>query len=732
MIFTTLNMSTKINILKNKHFLILAFIFLFVGSSCQGPSGGSGSSSGPEPNGGEHNEPPVFDENGISWVVQNHHPSYWTKNGYEANYSSSIRVAISVDDKNGINDLSYVGFTNPENTEWVFKDSYYGINDYDAEKGYFGNLRCYKSSSPDKVMLGNYKASVIDTANNSVSKDFTVWGPNEDASHDFVYSEDYSGNTAGGIPNLKRAEYSNHTLGIDTISVDFSVNDSRVYNGYFWLYDNSQDYVGLTRFFRDAVNGGSGLKTDGSVNNFDFFGTDIKFSAGKTIDDVYGFHIVLVDGQQYGGAYYDYRSISEYQYAKWHGTFNSKMKRAKGIVIDDLGTIVLAGMEIIPIASNSTDSDIFVEKISPTGQSKWTRNLGLSDYNHLGHDYYGLKVDIDQSKNIYVSGTMSRYDTIDDVSDDSWTYRSALLRKYDSNGIKQWTRVVSGDSDDYNQALAVDGSGDIYIGGWTHSYTFDGIATHPNSNNDSFITKFNSSGDKIRTIIFGTHLDTELNGITTDNFGNVYATGRTEGDLFGQPNHGEVGTMDIFLSKFDSSGNHLMTRLFGGENIELNEEWEEGTAVTVDSSGDIFIVGHTSDDFNGQVRMGDNKDAFIVKMDKDGSIVWTRFISSLYEDKAYDVKTDGKGNVYVVGIVSGDIEGYILHGARPFVAKFNSEGTRLWFKIVSFEYGAALGLALSNEGDVFVTGHHRIKPQGKSGYYESIVAKYNPDGELLE
>jgi len=68
---------------------------------------------------------------------------------------------------------------------------------------------------------------------------------------------------------------------------------------------------------------------------------------------------------------------------------------------------------------------------------------------------------------------------------------------------------------------------------------------------------------------------------------------------------------DIFLAKFDSNGNHLWSKSFGGSYIDI------GFSVSVDSSGNVYGTGIFSGsnvDFGGcPLSSAGGKDIFLIK-----------------------------------------------------------------------------------------------------------------------
>ncbi len=79
---------------------------------------------------------------------------------------------------------------------------------------------------------------------------------------------------------------------------------------------------------------------------------------------------------------------------------------------------------------------------------------------------------------------------------------------------------------------------------------------------------------------FGTSWPDQANGVATDEAGNVFLVGQTGGVLPGQSRQG--GFSDAYLRKYDSEGNELWTRQFGGQGGDGAQD------VAADDFGNVY------------------------------------------------------------------------------------------------------------------------------------------------
>jgi len=167
-----------------------------------------------------------------------------------------------------------------------------------------------------------------------------------------------------------------------------------------------------------------------------------------------------------------------------------------------------------------------------------------------------------------------------------------FLVKYNSSGTKQWTKQLGTSTTEYGRELTTDSSGNIYVTGFTRG----GLDGNTNlGSSDIFLIKYNSSGTKIWTKQLGTSKHEDAYQVTTDSTGHIYMTGYTAGDLYGNTSS---GGKDIFLIKFNSSGTKIWTKQLG------TSKGEEGKSVTIDSSDNIYVTGSTSGGLDGNTNSG--------------------------------------------------------------------------------------------------------------------------------
>jgi hypothetical protein len=241
--------------------------------------------------------------------------------------------------------------------------------------------------------------------------------------------------------------------------------------------------------------------------------------------------------------------------------------------------------------------------------------------------------------------------------------------KYDSNGNLHWTRQLGTASTDSGWGIATDNSRNIYVCGSTTGIMGD----TQYGQNDLYLVKYNSRGVLLWTRQMGSNQhDVVKSGcrVAADNSGNVYITSATLGSIDGQTN---AGSGDMYLMKYDSGGNYKWTRQVGGIEGDFGEN------IAVDASGNIYVTGESySNPYDGQSNAGYN-DMFLSRYDSSGNRQWTRMLGGTGEDFGQGVAVDTNGNIYVAGTTSSPaFDGIPIIGDEcdAFLVKYDSSGNR--------------------------------------------------------
>ncbi|MCH2021984.1 MAG: SBBP repeat-containing protein [Saprospiraceae bacterium] len=213
--------------------------------------------------------------------------------------------------------------------------------------------------------------------------------------------------------------------------------------------------------------------------------------------------------------------------------------------------------------------------------------------------------------------------------------------------------------------------------------------------------------------------------ITTDNFGNIYVTGEFQDTVDFDPGINTTnlisgGNQDIFISKFDSSGNLIWAKQIGGSQ---STSFEQANCIQLDENGNIYVTGS----YMGQADFDPGNDtfyinalgagvftAFICKLDKFGNFVWAKQLGGTLASESNSIAVDQNGNVYTTGYFDGIADfdpgintfNLVVNGYSDiFISKLDSSGNFVWAKQiggVSGEFGTAISLGLNNS--VYISG----------------------------
>ena len=124
------------------------------------------------------------------------------------------------------------------------------------------------------------------------------------------------------------------------------------------------------------------------------------------------------------------------------------------------------------------------------------------------------------------------------------------------------------------------------------------------------------------------------------------------------------------MIKYNPSGPKQWTKQLGTSSYDI------ASGVATDSSGNVYVAGHTRDGLDGNLSAGDY-DLFVVKYNATGTKQWTKQLGTTSYDLAAGVAIDSSSNVYVAGSTEGGIDGNSRLGDRDlFVVKYDSDGNK--------------------------------------------------------
>ncbi|MFI5219893.1 MAG: T9SS type A sorting domain-containing protein [Bacteroidia bacterium] len=401
---------------------------------------------------------------------------------------------------------------------------------------------------------------------------------------------------------------------------------------------------------------------------------------------------------------------------------------SRTIKTDRSGNVIIGGRFNSPTLvfdtitlTNSTlgSSDLYITKYNNNGNALWARSAS-------GNQFDGINgVVTDSANNVYAAGYFrSATLTLDSVFlTNPNNYYHALLVKYDSTGNLHWVKSSSSNDNSFSNTVATDAWGNIYMAGCfdSDSITFGTTTLYNDSAGeyDIFIVKYDSSGNLLWLKGAGGEQQDVPNSITIDAFNNIYSVGSFASDtlVFGNDTlfNPYVNTANLFIVKYDSSGNLLWARAAGESS---SNGMTVGNSVTTDNSGNLFVTGYFGGDsiwfdnivLHNHVGPGPYNDMFIVKYDANGNAMWAHDAGGTDFDQGYSVTSDYSGDIYVSGhfqspsITFGSFTIINNGNWQMFVVKYDNNGNALWTATALGGFGIPHSITTDATNNIYVTG----------------------------
>lgn len=305
-----------------------------------------------------------------------------------------------------------------------------------------------------------------------------------------------------------------------------------------------------------------------------------------------------------------------------------------------------------------------------------------------------------------------------------------LVVKYDTLGNILWVRTSS--SEAWPQKIATDVYGNLYVYGGYSSYSVSFLSTlgsvtisnpyfdffRVGVNSGSFIVKYDTYGNIkwAKNFVNEYYLGVptfHMGDIATDANGGIYICATYldsvihVGSYVLTNSHYANTTTDILLAKYDSAGNAVWAKSFGGDFNDKGMGLEVGSNNRVYMTGMFssskLTFGTTTLTSTGSIKSIPGDNVFLSAFDTNGNNIWTK--CSVGNGTAYEMSLDSENNILIGGAVLDTF--FVTFGIdtirnvnlmnSTYIAKFDTGGNNLWINSVYPLRKTTLGRVHLNE-----------------------------------
>jgi hypothetical protein len=421
-------------------------------------------------------------------------------------------------------------------------------------------------------------------------------------------------------------------------------------------------------------------------------------------------------GMIYSAGHYDifvvkYDPNGDYLWGHRFG--NSNYQTPQSITIDHTDNIIISGYfwDDMVVGAVTLDhgggSDVFVIKITPSGQIAWGWAYSGSNTE------WASGVASDDSGNLFIGGWFKGTLQLGQEVLQAIGWRDAYIAKLEPNGNVLWYDQIGQDKTTHGYDVACDSHGNvIFVGAHSGPVNFGG-ETLETDGTSMFVAKYDPSGAHVWSRSDG---DGELqvaNRVRVNERDEVFVMVTLFGSIeLGGRVFRSKGRGDILIVAFDADGEYFWCRQYG-------DYWNQpGGDIALGRQDDIAIAGNFqgSVDFGGGAHRSANEDIYVVKL---------TYPSAPWMTSLEDVPADQGGYIWI----EFDRSAYDRAGSAVTIQRY--EVLRLAENGAAWEHAATVAAGQLFKYEVTVATHgnavpavvpwttYRVRAVGPGGSFDS-------------
>ncbi len=393
----------------------------------------------------------------------------------------------------------------------------------------------------------------------------------------------------------------------------------------------------------------------------------------------------------------------------------SKDDAGHRLCTDNQGNIIVSGVTESPVLTISTttlncasinpnniNKNIFLAKYKGDGTLLWAQNM-VGD-----GDETIESICTDNAGNIIVSGFFTS-DTLflgnyklSNTASNNW---QIFLVKYSSTGNLIWAKSIGGSLSDGYSNVCIENNNNIILAARFEGGVVNlGNATYTITGGSNYLlmVKYDATGNLIWVKGDKKTAGGIISGLKSDPLGNFFITGCFYGDsiTFETNTIYNTGASDIFLAKFNSSGNLIWIKHYGGTDAD------KGIELVTDIYGNVCTVGYFESPsmifgdstFYNPPNVTNARTIYIARYNSAGQLKWVNTFYGHYYGYIEGLTADSKNNFYLTGIL----------GTTAYIKKYDSTGHAKWSGNIS-SYSETIGTDIKTDqvDNIFFTGSFR-------------------------
>lgn len=354
---------------------------------------------------------------------------------------------------------------------------------------------------------------------------------------------------------------------------------------------------------------------------------------------------------------------------------------------------VEGGFAVVGFAesNSSAGTNVILVKTDELGNEQWSKSFGGTG------DDKGYEIVQDSEGNYAIIGQTSSFGNGED---------DVLLIKVDSKGREIWRKAYGGAYNDRGFSLTLAQNGDYILAGRTELVN--------NGSANAYLIRTDSDGNMLWEKDFG-GADTDFaEGVIETTNGNIVVVGENRSDAIAPPNSPSKST-DVYFIKTDANGQTLLEKTIG--NLEQDKAFDVVETV----EGNFALVGQTNK----------SNDIYLLMLDEAGEEIWSKTYGGIFDDIGYSITTASDGGFAIAGFKT-----ITPTTNQAYLIKTDKNGELIWERLFgSLGLDGGRSVAKTNDGGFVMAGEFDINnaPDRTNllPLYDMYLVKTDDDGNVF-